>query len=79
MTARRAAGRGSWPTWHPPRDPRYDCAFGHEHGSNPRAFRHFRRTGRPAFGHIGAFAGGDEPHAGFKVFVANRDGEASPG
>jgi hypothetical protein len=63
----------AWPTWHPPRDPRYDCAFGHEHGSNPRAFHHFRRTGMPAFGHIGAFAGGDEAHAGFKVFVANRD------
>jgi hypothetical protein len=68
-------GDRSWPTWHPPRDLRYDCAFGHEHGSNPRAFRHFRRTGMPAFGHIGAFAGSDEPHAGFKVFVANRDGE----
>ena len=26
-------------TWHPPKDPRYGCAFGHEHGSNPRAFR----------------------------------------
>src|SRR5918996_5518897 len=43
------AGR-SWATWHPPRDPKYGCAFGHEHGSNPRAFRHFRRTGMPAFG-----------------------------
>jgi hypothetical protein len=64
---------GSWPTWHPPRDGRYGCAFGHEHGSNPRAFHHFRRTGMPAFGHIGAFAGSEEPHAGFKVFVANRD------
>ena len=64
---------GSWPTWHPPRDPRYGCAFGHEHGSSPRAFHHFDRTGMPAFGHVGAFAGSDEPHAGFKVFVANRD------
>lgn len=66
------AGR-TWPTWHPPRDPRYGCAFGHEHGSNPRAFRHFGRTGVPAFGPIGSFAGSDEPHAGFKVFVANED------
>jgi hypothetical protein len=66
------AGR-TWATWHPPRDPNYGCAFGHEHGSNPRAFRHFRRTGMPAFGPIGAFAGSDEPHAGFKVFVANED------
>jgi hypothetical protein len=66
-------GGRTWATWHPPRDPRYGCAFGHEHGSNPRAFRHFRRTGMPAFGPIGAFAGSDEPHAGFKVFVANED------
>ena len=66
-------GDRSWPTWHPPRDPRYDCAFGHEHGSSPRAFHYFRRTGMPAFGHIGAFAGTEEAHAGFKVFVANRD------
>jgi hypothetical protein len=29
----------------------------------------------PAFGHICAFARSDEPHARFKVFVANRDGE----
>ena len=43
-------GGRSWATWHPPRDPRYHCAFGHEHGSNPRAFRYFGRTGMPAFG-----------------------------
>jgi hypothetical protein len=66
-------GGRTWPTWHPPRDPRYRCAFGHEHGSNPRAFRHFRHAGMPAFGPIGAHAGTDEPHAGFKVFVANED------
>jgi hypothetical protein len=66
-------GGRAWATWHPPRDPKYGCAFGHEHGSNPRAFHHFRRTGMPAFGPIGAFAGSDEPHAGFKVFVANED------
>lgn len=63
----------SWPTWHPPVDPRYGCAFGHEHGSNPRAFRRFGRTGMPAFGPIGAFASSDEAHAGFKVFVVNED------
>jgi hypothetical protein len=62
-----------WATWHPPRDPRYGCAFGHEHGSNPRAFRHFGRTGMPAFGLTTAFAGNEEPHAGFKVFLANDD------
>ena len=66
-------GGRSWATWHPPRDPRYRCAFGHEHGSNPRAFRFFGRTGMPAFGPIGAYAGSDEPHPGFKVFVVNDD------
>lgn len=66
-------GGRSWPTWHPPRDPRYHCAFGHEHGSNPRAFRFFSRTGMPAFGPVGAYAQSDEPHAGFKVFVSNDD------
>ena len=59
--------------WHPPYDRRHRCAFGHEHGSNPRAFRFFRKTGMPAFGHIARFAGTDEAHPGFKVFVANRD------
>ena len=66
------AGR-TWATWHPPRDPRYGCAFGHEHGSNPRAFRYFGRTGMPAFGLVSDFAGSPEAHAGFKVFVANED------
>jgi hypothetical protein len=65
-------GRG-WATWHPPRDPRHGCAFGHEHGSNPRAFRHFRRTGMPAFGLVSDYAESTEAHAGFKVFVANED------
>jgi hypothetical protein len=60
-------------TWHPPKDPRYGCAFGHEHGSNPRAFRFFRRTGMPAFGLVSDYAGSPEAHAGFKVFVANDD------
>ena len=72
-------GGNSWPTWHPPRDPRYHCAFGHEHGSNPRAFRYFRRAGMPAFGPIGAYAGSEEAHAGFKVFAANEDPRAWPG
>jgi hypothetical protein len=62
-----------WPTWHPPRDQRYHCAFGHEHGSNPRAFRYFGRTGMPAFGLVSDYAGSPEAHAGFKVFVANED------
>ena len=67
-------GGRRWPTWHPARDPRYGCAFGHEHGSNPRAFRYYRRTGMPAFGPVGSYAGSDEPHAGFKVFLTNDDG-----
>lgn len=72
---RYTAERGgrSWATWHPPRDPRYRCAFGHEHGSNPRAFRYFSRTGMPAFGLVSDYAGNPEAHAGFKVFVANED------
>jgi hypothetical protein len=66
-------GGREWATWHPPRDPRRGCAFGHEHGSNPRAFRYFERTGMPAFGPIGAHVASDEPHPGFKVFVVNED------
>lgn len=66
-------GGRRWATWHPPRDPRYGCAFGHEHGSNPRAFRYFSRTGMPAFGVVSDYAGSPEAHAGFKVFVANED------
>jgi hypothetical protein len=60
-------------TWHPPKDPRHGCAFGHEHGSNPRAFRFFRRSGMPPFGLVSEYAGSPEAHAGFKVFVANDD------
>lgn len=66
-------GGRTWATWHPPRDPRYGCAFGHEHGSNPRAFRYFGRTGMPAFGLVSDYAGSPEAHAGFKVFLANED------
>jgi hypothetical protein len=66
-------GGRTWATWHPPRDARYGCALGHEHGSNPRAFRYFGRTGMPAFGLVSDYAGSPEAHAGFKVFVANED------
>jgi hypothetical protein len=66
-------GGRTWATWHPARDPRFGCAFGHEHGSNPRAFRYFSRTGMPAFGLVSDYAGSPEAHAGFKVFVANED------
>jgi hypothetical protein len=64
-------------TWHPPIDPVYNCAFGHEHGSDPRAFRHFAQTGMPAFGAVhpgGMRHGEEEAHAGFKVYVVNNDG-----
>ena len=66
-------GERFYATWHPPKDPVYGCAFGHEHGSNPRAFRYFRRTGMPPFGLVSEYAGSPEAHAGFKVFVANDD------
>ncbi len=66
-------GGRTWATWHPPRDARHGCAFGHEHGSNPRAFRYFARTGMPAFGLVSDYAGSPEAHAGFKVYVANED------
>jgi hypothetical protein len=61
-------------TWHPPVDPVTGCAFGHEHGTDPRAFRYFDRVGMPAFGRIGGIIDETEPHAGFKVFASNNDG-----
>jgi hypothetical protein len=69
-----ADGR-KYATWHPLVDPTYDCVFGHEHGSDPRAFLGFRQTGLPAFGGAAAAAGkaGSEPHTGYKVFVVNND------
>ena len=68
----RVNGR-RYPTWHPPRDARHGCAFGHEHGSNPRAFRHLGKAGKVAFGRVAAHAGLEEAHAGFKLFVTNDD------
>ena len=65
-------GGRSWATWHPPRDPRYHCAFGHEHGSNPRAFRYFARTGMPAFGLVSDYAGSPEAHAGLQGLRGQR-------
>lgn len=65
-----------YPTWHPQVDPEYGCAFGHEHGSDPREFLGFRYSGMPAFGHVSTAA--DMPgelatHSGFKIYVANDD------
>jgi hypothetical protein len=60
-----------YPTWHPPSDPEYGCWFGHEHGSDPRAFPAFAASGMPAFGYTAAQHGMSEPHVGFKVFVVD--------
>lgn len=64
-------------TWHPatvpldPNDPlKGTCTFAHEHGDDPRTL--LVNPSLPPFGYIGALAGDNEPHEGFKVFVANR-------
>jgi hypothetical protein len=61
-------------TWHPPIDQTTGCTFGHEHGSNPRRFISFKKSGMPAFGWVAAKMAMQEPHHGFKVFVVNHDG-----
>jgi hypothetical protein len=64
-------------TWHPqtvPLDPNNpsgpSCTFGHEHGADPASSPLF--TEAIPFGYVGSLAGMDEPHAGFKCFVANK-------
>jgi hypothetical protein len=59
-----------YPTWHPQIDPIHRCYFSHEHGDDPT--RSLADSSLPAFGYIGAQAGMDEPHPGFKVFVINK-------
>jgi hypothetical protein len=59
----------SYPTWHPPVDPRYGCFFGHEHGADPRTSNADNTL--PAFGYAAALMGMNEPHVGFKVFSVN--------
>ena len=59
-----------YPTWHPAKDPKTGCTFGHEHGDNPA--RSLANPKKPAFGYINEVAGHPEPHNGFKVFVVNR-------
>lgn len=70
----------SYPTWHPPIDPATGCAFGHEHGANPKTSR--ADSSMPAFGYAAALLGMSEPHEGYKVFVINRgdvsEGRAAP-
>jgi len=58
-------------TWHPPVV--NGCAFGHEHGSDPRLFPAFSEVGMPAFDYTSALHGISEPHNGFKVFVVRDD------
>ncbi len=58
-----------YPTWHPQIDAFYKCYFNHEHGDDPT--RSLADPSLPAFGYIGASAGMNEPHPGFKVFVIN--------
>lgn len=58
-------------TWHPRVDPS-GCTYAHEHGDNPqRGDLHADiRAEQVAFGLIGWTHGHEEPHEGFKVFVA---------
>jgi hypothetical protein len=70
----------TYPTWHPQVDPATLCVFAHEHGDDPR--RSLADPTLPAFGYAQKFMPGhvhgeaDEPHVGFKVFVAN-DGDVN--
>jgi hypothetical protein len=57
-------------TWHPQRDPS-GCVYAHEHGDNPARMTNAEISAEPvAFGLIGYVHGHEEPHEGFKVFVA---------
>ena len=65
-------------TWHPQVDPT-GCIYAHEHGDNPNAIQNFEIAAQPVlFGYVGRRMpmpsepnGHQEPHEGFKVFVAN--------
>ncbi|MFT7836806.1 cellulose-binding domain-containing protein [Saccharothrix sp. BKS2] len=67
-----------YPTWHPPRDPS-GCAFGHEHGDDPRTSDLFTTAKWPPFGYtsevmMSANPGGvhrHEDHVGHKVLAVN--------
>lgn len=67
ITATGPDGR-AYPTWHPPVH-ESGCYFGHEDGADPRTSR--ANPALPPFGYVAAQAGEQEPHEGFKVFVAN--------
>ena len=74
-----AVTASSYRTWHPQTDPS-GCVFAHEHGDNPASIENAEIAAvPPKFGYIGRRHpmpdepnGHDEPHEGFKVFVANR-------
>lgn len=65
-------------TWHPQTDPT-GCVYAHEHGFNPAVMQNAEIKAEPvAFGLVGWSHktpeepnGHEEPHEGFKVFVAN--------
>ena len=65
-------------TWHPQVDST-GCVYAHEHGDNPALSGHAEISAvLPKFGYIGRRHpmpgepnGHDEPHEGFKVFIAN--------
>jgi hypothetical protein len=66
-------------TWHPQTDPT-GCVYAHEHGDNPASIQEPTIAASPVrFGYIGRRMqhagepnGHEEPHEGFKVFIANR-------
>jgi hypothetical protein len=67
-------------TWHPQVDPS-GCVYAHEHGDDPARMTHLEIAASPVrFGYIGRRhpmdgepAGHEEPHEGFKVFIALPD------
>lgn len=58
-------------TWHPQVDPG-GCIYAHEHGDDPATSGHAAISASPVrFGYIGRRMDHEEPHEGFKVFIAN--------
>jgi Cellulose binding domain len=67
-----------YPTWHPARDPS-GCAFGHEHGDDPRTSDLYSATSWPPFGYtsevmldsMAESSHRHEDHVGHKVLAVN--------
>ena len=58
-------------TWHPQVDPA-GCIYAHEHGDDPARSGSAAISASPVrFGYIGRRMDHEEPHEGFKVFIAN--------